>query len=440
VIIRPGRRLILAVGSSAVVGLVAFAWSPILWAVGAALVLTAGLSVWDARLAMAALGRIKVTRKLPLVVGRDLPFLDSIQLMNQGAGRVAGEMRDVLPAACQPAWRVLPFEVESQAAINLEIACRIPRRGRHRFGPVWVRVEGALGLVEIQQQFDCHGETKVLPETFVSREPLQKDMKAELMLLDKASRARQHGTGTEFVMLDEYRRGDDPRRIDWRSTARHGFPIVRRYQVERHREVLILIDSGRLMGTMTDRGTKLDCAVDAALNLARVALNSGDRCGIGFFDRQVRGFLPPIAGSKSMKNLVECVYDLETRWQESDFSRLFAELQQRQSKRCFLIVLSDLGDAETSRMHCAALERLNRRHLVLFAALRTPLLDRVIHSETPTVLDGARKAVATGLSRDRGRALHTLKHGGVRVLDLEPQQITVPLINQFIDLRQRNLL
>jgi hypothetical protein len=33
-----------------------------------------------------------------------------------------------------------------------------------------------------------------------------------------------------------------------------------------------------------------------------------------------------------------------------------------------------------------------------------------------------------------------LKHMGVFVLDVEPSQLTVPLVNQFIDLRQRNLL
>ncbi|MFO1092179.1 MAG: hypothetical protein U0992_02550 [Planctomycetaceae bacterium] len=37
--------------------------------------------------------------------------------------------------------------------------------------------------------------------------------------------------------------------------------------------------------------------------------------------------------------------------------------------------------------------RLQQRHIVLFAALRTPLLDRVIDEPVETMLDGARKAV-----------------------------------------------
>jgi uncharacterized protein (DUF58 family) len=294
--------------------------------------------------------------------------------------------------------------------------------------------------VEVQREFECFGNIKVLPETFASSEELQKDVGANLLLLDKVSHTRQVGAGTEFVSLFPYRQGDDPRRIDWRATARQRAPIVRRYQVERHRDVLILVDSGRLMGTLTDRGSKLDCAIDAALNLARVALHSGDRCGVGVFDSTLRGYLAPIAGPKSLSRLVQSIYDLQTEWRETDFTQMFAELKHRQAKRCLLVILSDLGDAETSRMHSAALARLNCQHLVLFAALQTPLLEKAIYAETQTLEQGAIQAVALGLLRDRSRAIHALKHSGVHVIDALPQKLTLPLINQFIELRQRNLL
>ena len=278
------------------------------------------------------------------------------------------------------------------------------------------------------------------PETFASSDELLKDSGAQAELMDKITRTRQHGSGTEFESLHAFRDGDDPRRIDWRASARMRQPIVRRFQVERHRDVVILLDSGRLMGSDAGKGSKLDCAVDAALNLARVALQSGDRCGVAAYDSEVRGFLPPSAGIRTLNSIVESVYNLQTRWKESDFTRIHAELQSRQSKRSLLVVLSDLSDAETSRLQCAALQQLSRRHLVLFAAIRTPLLKQVVDEPTDSVLDGAKKAVTFRLLRDRGRALHVLERAGVHVLDVEPNQITLPLINQFVDLRRRNLL
>jgi uncharacterized protein (DUF58 family) len=180
--------------------------------------------------------------------------------------------------------------------------------------------------------------------------------------------------------------------------------------------------------------------VDSALNLARVVLQSGDRCGVAAYDRQVLGFLPPLAGVNALRSLAECIYDMQTQWHESDFTSMLAELRHRQAKRTFLIILSDLGDAETSQRTCASLIQLQRQHLVLFAALRTPLLGKIVRDSVENAEDVSRKVVAFRLLRDRRRALHTLSHNGVHVVDVEPTQLTVPLVNQFIGLRQRNLL
>jgi uncharacterized protein (DUF58 family) len=422
------------------ISLIAFVWAPILWVTTLLLVALIAASAVDARHAGRLADQFQVARRMPQVVGRDLPFTVQLTLINTDRLKVTGELRDVRPDECRPVLESHSIQMNGADRHDFWSTVRIPRRGLHRFGPVWLRVEGPWALAEVQREVDCRGEVKVLPEQFASREQLQKDTGAQALLLDKIVRARQAGAGTEFMGLDEYRQGDDPRRIDWRSTAKHRFPIVRRHQVERHRDVLIMIDSGRLMGAMTDRGSKLDCAVDAALNLARIALHSGDRCGIGVFDSSLRGFLKPLAGPKSLSRLTECAYDLQTNWQETDFTRMFAEIQRKQSKRCFLIVLSDLGDAETSRAHCAALARLSRRHLVLFAALRTPQLPAVIKYPPATVQQGAEQVVAHGLLRDRGRALHALRHGGISVLDVEPRHLTLPLINRFIEMRQNNQL
>lgn len=437
---RPGQRLVAGAGLLAILSLGVF-FDPLFVLVPlAGLVALIVAAEFDRRQVTRQLEHLSVTRSMPVIAARDRPFSILLRLTNTGDHPVTADVRDVAPDDCVPAWSVLSACIAAGQQQELAFVCRIPRRGSHRFGPVWIRAIGPRCLVEAQQSFDCVGNVRVFPETFASSEQLVKDSGAQVQLLDKITRSRQHGSGTEFESLHAYRLGDDPRRIDWRATARMRQPIVRRFQVERHRDVVILLDSGRLMGSDTGQGSKLDCAVDAALNLARVALQSGDRCGVAAYDSEVRGFLPPAAGIRTLNGIVDSVYDLETRFRESDFSRIHAELQSRQSKRSLLVVLSDLSDAETSRLQCAALQQLSRRHLVLFAAIRTPFLNEVIHEPTRSIVDGARKAVTFRLLRDRHRALHVLERAGVHVLDVEPSQITLPLINQFVDLRRRNLL
>jgi len=72
--------------------------------------------------------------------------------------------------------------------------------------------------------------------------------------------------------------------------------------------------------------------------------------------------------------------------------------------------------------------------------VRTPLLGRVIRTPADDLAEGARQAVALNLLRDRGRTLAALARDGIRVLDVEPGELTLPLINRFIELRGRDLL
>jgi uncharacterized protein (DUF58 family) len=441
--LRPGANSIRA--GLALVGLsLVYSVLPWMLILGMIVLLLSALTIaalLEAKALGNSLAQLKVRRTLPVVVGRDVAFTVTWEIENTGRDSVKGELRDVLPASASPRFLELPFIADALIGRDtVAEALRISVRGRHHFGSIWVRLIGANRLIEAQRSFARPASIKVLPEQFASRDELVKDRGAELRLLDKATRTRQQGAGTEFESLTEFREGDDPRRIDWRTTARIQRPVVRRFQIERHRDVMILIDCGRLMGAETDRGTKLDCAVDAALILARVTLQSGDRCGIGLYDNEVRGYLPPMSGAPSLHALSDSVYAAQSEFRESDFGPIFATLQTRQAKRSLIVVISDVSDAETSQQFRGSLGRLSRRHIVLFAALRTPLLNRLLREPVQTIVDGTKKAVIFRLQRERQLALQSLKHTGVFVLDVEPSQLTVPLVNRFIELRQKNLL
>ena len=438
--VRPAPRLLWGVAAAGALAPLAFVWPAMLWVMVALWMALISAAVVDFRSLRPRVEGLRVSRRLPVNAARGLPLISELTLHNEGKFPVEATLRDVMPPAALEGPEFTPLRLDAGEREQTTTRLTIPIRGRHRFGPVWVRVAGPLGLLEMQRMFDSTGVVKVLPETYASRETLSQDQRARLLQLDKLTKARSHGAGSEFESLAEYRPGDDPRRIDWRTTARIRRPVIRRYQVERHRDVMIAIDCGRLMGASVGNGTKLDCAVDSALMLARVALQTGDRCGIAVFDDAVRGYLAPVAGASSIGPLAEQVYALESKMRESDFGAMFADLQLRQPRRSLIVILSDLVDVETSERMRSSLARLAQRHVVLLAALQTPLLTRSIEGDVATMLDAARKGVAFRLLRQRQRALHSIGRAGVHVLDVKPGDLTIPLVNQFIDLRSKDLL
>lgn len=438
--IRPGHNLIRAAGALLAASLLVFVAPSVLWLSLPIFGVLGGLIVADYLDLRRRLPQVRLERRAPGIVGRDRSFEVAWTLSHKGDREFLGEWRDGVPRRAVPFLHSIPFRLgATEFEESFTGRFRIPERGEHSFGQLWLRLVGRFSMLEAQQTIDSRATVRVLPETYHSPEELQKDT-GHALLMDKSTRTRQHGVGTEFESLTEYREGDDPRRIDWRTAARVGHLVVRRYQIERHRDVILLIDCGRLMGADAGKGSKLDCAVDAALLVARVALQGADRCGLAMFDDQVLGYLPPQSGLSSLHSLAECVYAAQTRWRESDFARMFATLQQRHSKRSLVVILSDMVDAETTQRFRASLARLAKRHVVLFAALQTPVLDAISRTPPSETLDLARQAVAFQLLREREQALHAVRRCGVHVLDVAPSQLLVPLINQFIALRQESLI
>lgn len=436
---RPGRNLVLSLLATLFGSLAVFV-VPQVVILGPLLALAAAVVIGiDLQFLRTQRQAFDLIRRMPPIVGRGDSFRVTWQLLRTQRSAVTAEWRDEVPSVAEPRFisgRVEMSDDELDAEWSREFV--VPVRGKHTFGPFWLRLSGPCGFVEAQWTLPVTNEIKVLPETYCSHHDLTKDAAAEIKMLDKLVRARQNGAGTEFQSLSEFREGDDARRIDWRSSARQRRLIVRKFQVERHRDVMIVIDCGRLMGADAGQGNKLDCAIDSGLMLARVALQFGDRCGLTLFDDQVLGYLPPVSGLPSLRAIAEQVYATQSQWRESDFSRMFAALQQRQQKRSLMIVISDIVDVQTTERFRASLGKLARRHSVIFAALQTPLLSEVVQTPINNVRDGSRKAVSFRLLREREQALHSLRHADVHVLDVTPSQLTVPLINQFLDLRQRN--
>ena len=77
--------------------------------------------------------------------------------------------------------------------------------------------------------------------------------------------ARNVGDSREFLSLRDYRPGDPPRHLHWRSWARTGRPIVREFQDEYFDRQALILDTFSADG---DAGETFEAAVSLAASLA----------------------------------------------------------------------------------------------------------------------------------------------------------------------------
>lgn len=126
----------------------------------------------------------------------------------------------------------------------------LPRRGRHRFGGFRVSTRFPFGLFVKAAHLRLESEAIVYPAVT----PLARDVERALGGVGVRA-ARRRGRGDELANLREYRTGDDPRAIHWRSSAKTQSLMVREFEADAATDTrLVLEGSGARDPARLERG------------------------------------------------------------------------------------------------------------------------------------------------------------------------------------------
>jgi uncharacterized protein (DUF58 family) len=376
---------------------------------------------------------------------------------NATGRRVRVQVRDVAPSDFQVAPNTATFElgdVPAHAEAVLAYQVRPRHRGDYRFGDLYLRVDGPLGLVRRQRRLAGTAlDVRVYPNL---RDLRKYDLLARRgMLLEAGMRAvRAPGASTEFERLREYLPDDEYRRINWKATARRGKPIVNEFEAERSQNLVIMLDAGRLMAARADAPaadeaealtadeapvglTKLDHALNSALLLAYVASLRGDRVALLAYTDRVRTFLPPARGRRAFASMVQAFYNVRAEPVEPDHGLAFQFLASRNLRRSLVVLFTDLADRESSAGLVAHLLHAARHHQVVCVTLGDPTVSRPAAARPADAQSLYDKMVAQRLLDERAAVLRLLGHRGVLALDTDADKLSPRLVSAYLDLKQR---
>ncbi len=335
--------------------------------------------------------------------------------------------------------RILSGTAFPNQTLTLHYQLRPPRRGDYRFGDLYLRWESTLGLFRRQARFTAAEAVKVYPNLVDVRKfdlLLRKNRLWELGVRN----VRLRGPGTEFERLRDYQPDDDYRRINWKATARRGTPITMEYQTERSQNIVALIDVGRTMRSPVGDIEKMDYAINAVLLLAYVAGQKGDRIGAMTFADEVQAWLLPRTGKAQFHRMLESLYKVQGQPVEPDYGAAFAYFAAKQSRRSLVLVFTDLTGSVTNETLIAQMSRLRRTHLTLLVTMRDPTVEAMARQPVDDPVTLYRRTVAETLLRERELVLERLRNRGVLTLDVPADELSIALVNRYLEIKARELI
>jgi uncharacterized protein (DUF58 family) len=372
--------------------------------------------------ALAVRRRPALERTAPAVLSRGVPAPLRLELADAARGSV--RVRQPTP----PDLRLEPAEADGR--LDATLVAR--RRGRHELPAPAARADGPLGLGCWYHRPGEAADVLVYPD-------LPAAFRLALAVRQGRFRDEGHarrgplGLGTDFESIRDYVPDDDVRQVNWRATARLGRPMSNQYRVEQDRDVVCVVDAGRLMAAPLGDRTRLDAAIDAAAAVAAVADEVGDRCGALVFDSEIRRRVMP--RRKGARPVIRALFDVEPTAVDSDYELAFRAVGS--AKRAFVLVLTDLLEEAAARPLLDAVPILRRHHAVTVASAADTDLAQIVRAEPRTELDAYAASVAVDVLAARARVVAQLRATGADVVEAAPERLGPACVSAYLRAKAR---
>ncbi len=184
------------------------------------------------------------------------------------------------------------------------------------------------------------------------------------------------GRGMEFDESRPYQPGDDPKRLDWRVTARTGKPYTKVFKEERERPVVLWVDFRAPMFFATRGMFKSVVAADSAALIAWCALKYGDRLGGFVFSEDKHREVRPKRGNRGVLQFIHDLVEMHdggpgSGAESESLASHIVRLRRVARPGSLLFLISDFRglDAQTEKQ----ITELSRRNDVILMFVYDPL-------------------------------------------------------------------
>jgi len=382
---------------------------------------------------------VQAARILPekLSNGDDNPI--EIKITNRFTFKISVKIIDELPVQ----WQQRDFKIESTLNPSEEkkftYHVRPTERGEYHFGNLNIFSATILGLAFRKQQFSTEAMVPNYP-SFLQLKKYDFIAFTNKLRLFGLKKIRRIGHTMEFEQIKEYVSGDDVRNINWKATAKRGDLMVNQFQDEKSQPVYSVIDKGRVMKMPFKELSLLDYAINATLVISNIALKKHDKAGMFTFSRKVEDRVVAQRRSAQMNLLLETLYNVNTDFSESDFSRLYVDVKRHIKQRSLLLLYTNFETLDALHRQLPYLQAISKTHLLVVIFFENTELKTFLNRKATTTHQIFEKTIAEKFIYEKKLIVNELHKYGIQTILTAPENLTVNTINKYLEIKARGLL
>jgi uncharacterized protein (DUF58 family) len=362
----------------------------------------------------------------------------SLQIKNNMAMPLLLEVVEELPQQFQERNMAVLRSIQGKGEISIDYAVTPLQRGVYDFGSSIVFCGSALKLLQRKVYAANHEKVHVYP-AFSQLSKL--GLIAETTQNEQGSkRVRKIGQSTEFEQIKEYIIGDDVKRINWKATARKGDLMINTYTEEKSQQIYCVIDKGRVMKMPFAGLSLLDYTINATLGLSSVCLQRQDRIGLLTFSNKMDASLAADRQAVQREKIMDVLYNESTNFMESDFEMLYMQVRQKVKQRSLIILFTNFESLNGLKRQLSYLRSIAKHHLLLVVFFENTELNQLTNVAVKNVEEAYVKTIAEKLAFEKRLVVKELFKYGILSILTKPENLTVSVINKYVELKQKEMI
>jgi uncharacterized protein (DUF58 family) len=397
------------------------------------------LFIVDLILLFASKGQVKGKRLVPDKLSNGDDNSIEIEIGNEYLFSSTIKVIDELPFQFQKRDFGLKSTLKPGEYKNYKYELRPTERGVYSFGNLIVFATSPIGFVARKHLFDRAYEVAVYPSFLQLR-------KYELMAFTNRlsqyglKKIRRIGHTMEFEQIKEYVRGDDIRNINWKATAKKSQFMVNQFQDEKSQPIYSVIDKGRVMKMPFEELSLLDYAINATLVISNIAIKKHDKAGMFAFSNNIENRVVAERRSSQLNLILETLYNLNTDFVESDFSKLYVDIKRNINQRSLLLLYTNFETIDALHRQLGYLQALAKQHLLVVIFFENTELTAFAEKKAENVRQIFEQTIAEKFIYEKKLIVNELRKHGIQTILTKPQDLTVNTINKYLEIKARGLL
>ncbi len=363
----------------------------------------------------------------------------SVLLINNYPFKIDVGIIDELPVQFQKRdfFRSISIAGKNKSTFQYEV--RPVERGEYIFGNLNCYASATIGLVRRRYTFNKEQLVKVYP-SFIQMK------KYDFLAIDNRlshiglKKIRRIGHTMEFEQIKEYVAGDDVRTVNWKATGKHAQLMVNQYQDEKMQPVYSIIDTSRVM-KMPFNGLKLlDYALNSALAFSNIALKKNDKVGLVDFSNKPGNFLSAQAKKTYLNNILEALYNIDTKFLDADYGVLQTLVKRKITHRSLLMLYTNFEHISALHRQLPYLQSIAKKHVLVVIFFENTELKTLSNSEAKNLSEIVDQTIAQQFEFDKKLMVRELQQRGIQTILTAPENLTVNIINKYLEIKARGLL